>query len=58
MRARGVQLGIKKEPIPITGLIELKVFRVMLQVNSGEIIFTALSKKRSKFLVPVEGSKL
>lgn len=38
IRARGVQLGIKKEPIIITGLIELKVFRVIFQANSGEMV--------------------
>lgn len=43
--ARGVQLGIKKLTITITGLIEPTVFRVIFQVNSMEIIFTMLANK-------------
>lgn len=52
--ARGVQLGIKTLTITITGLIELKVFRVIFQVNSMEIIFTTLANKINRFLMHVK----
>lgn len=53
IRARGVQLRIKKLTITITGLIEPKVFRVIFRMNSVETVFTTVANKRNRFLVHV-----